>query len=101
MASVDELLGDLRAYFAGGGEGIGAKSAKIDLKEDGFIVINGNRVETEDRATDCTLIVSKDDLEKIRAGTLNPTMALMSGKVKIRGDMALVMKLQGLLKAHG
>jgi putative sterol carrier protein len=34
---------------------------------------------------------------KLKTGDLNPMMAVMSGKVKIKGDMGLAMKLQSLL----
>jgi putative sterol carrier protein len=31
-------------------------------------------------------------------GKLDPTMAFMSGKIKIKGDMGLAMKLQTILQ---
>lgn len=56
-----------------------------------------NVVEAEDKEADCTIITSVDTLGKLNSGDLNPMMAVMSGKVKIKGDMGLAMKLQSLL----
>ncbi|MEV2837607.1 SCP2 sterol-binding domain-containing protein [Paenibacillus larvae] len=33
-------------------------------------------------------------------GTLNPTTAYMFGKLKIKGDLSLAMKLQGVLQRY-
>lgn len=45
-----------------------------------------------------TVKTSTDNAEKLLNGSLNPMMAMMTGKIKIAGDMALGMKLIGLLK---
>jgi putative sterol carrier protein len=42
--------------------------------------------------------MSGDDFVGLATGTLDPTMAFMTGKLKVRGDMALAMKLQNLLR---
>lgn len=44
-----------------------------------------------------TIITSLDDFAKLVAGELNATSAFMAGKLKIKGDMSLAMKLQSLL----
>lgn len=56
-----------------------------------------NMVSTEDKDADCTITTSVDTLVKLKSGDLNPMMAVMSGKIKIKGDMGLAMKLQSLL----
>jgi len=56
-----------------------------------------NEVSNEDKDADCTITMSVEDLDKLRKGELNPMMAVMSGKIKIKGDMGLAMKLQSLL----
>jgi putative sterol carrier protein len=43
------------------------------------------------------IITSLETLIKLKSGDLNPMMAVMGGKVKIKGDMGLAMKLQSLL----
>jgi len=36
-------------------------------------------------------------MESLMAGKLNPMMAFMSGKIKVKGDMGVAMKLQSFL----
>ncbi len=78
---------------------LGAK-LKFVLDED-ILMIDGsgdqNLVSTEDGDADTTIITSKETLVKLKSGDLNPMMAVMGGKVKIKGDMGLAMKLQSLL----
>ncbi len=57
----------------------------------------GNEISTDDGDADCTISTSLDTLLKLKNGDLNPMMAVMSGKIKIKGDMGLAMKLQSLL----
>ncbi|MFZ9887782.1 MAG: SCP2 sterol-binding domain-containing protein [Myxococcota bacterium] len=46
----------------------------------------------------CTITVPKaEDWVAIASGKMNPTAAFMQGKLKVKGDMSLAMKLQGLL----
>ncbi len=56
-----------------------------------------NVVSRDDKDADCLITVSKDDFAKLTSGDLNPMMAVMSGKVKIKGDMGVAMKLQSLI----
>ena len=76
------------------------KSIKLQLDE-GIIHIDMTgdeaKVTNEDKAADTVVTTSVDTLDQLRSGKLNPMMAMMSGKVKIKGDMGLAMKLQGLL----
>ena len=71
------------------------------ILDDQPILIDGtgdsNIVSEEDKDADCTIITSAETLSKMKSGDLNPMMAVMSGKVKIKGDMGLAMKLQSLL----
>ncbi|MEM9929368.1 MAG: SCP2 sterol-binding domain-containing protein [Bacteroidota bacterium] len=76
------------------------KSLKLNLDE-GIIHIDMTQepavVTNEDLEADTVVTTSVDTLDKLRKGELNPMMAMMGGKVKIKGDMGLAMKLQGLL----
>lgn len=56
-----------------------------------------NTVSTEDRDADCTIEISKEDFGALLKGDLNPMNAFMSGKIKVKGDMGVAMKLQSLL----
>lgn len=45
---------------------------------------------------DCTFSTSEKTLLKIASGDANPTTAYMTGKLKIKGDMGVALKLQKL-----
>ena len=45
-----------------------------------------------------TIVMAASDFVALSTGKLDPTMAFMSGKLKVRGDMGLAMKLQSLLR---
>jgi putative sterol carrier protein len=64
----------------------------IDMTDENAVVTN------EDKPADCTIITSIENLDKLRKGELNPMNALMTGKVKVKGDMGLAMKLPSLLQ---
>ncbi|MBX3532691.1 MAG: SCP2 sterol-binding domain-containing protein [Rhizobiaceae bacterium] len=74
-----------------------SRSVKFDLGSDGIIVIDGGKVSTTDADVDCTIKLSKDNLEDMMAGELNPTMAYMSGKLKIEGDLTVAMQLSQVI----
>lgn len=69
--------------------------------DDNSIYIDGtgdaNVVSMDDKDADCTISTSLETLMGMQSGDTNPMMAVMSGKVKISGDMGLAMKLQSLL----
>ena len=96
--SIEEIVKGMSAQ-ANNVEPLGAK-IKFVL-DDQPILIDGtgdaNIVSTEDADADTTVITSKENFLKLKDGELNPMMAVMSGKVKIKGDMGLAMKLQSLM----
>ncbi len=73
------------------------RSVKFDTGSDGVIVIDGASISTTDAPADCTIKLSLDDLESLIAGDLNPTMAFMTGKIKVEGDMSVAMALQKII----
>jgi len=56
-----------------------------------------NVVTMDDKEADCTITTTLETLMGLQSGDVNPMMAVMSGKIKIKGDMGLAMKLQTLL----
>ena len=56
-----------------------------------------NQVSNADEEADCVISMSPENFLALVSGDLNPMMAMMSGKVKIKGDMGVAMKLQSLL----
>jgi putative sterol carrier protein len=91
---VQDIAEKIRARVESGGFD---RSVKFDTGADGVIVIDGASISTTDGPTDCTIKLSLDDLESLIAGDLNPTMAFMSGKIKIEGDMTVAMALSQLI----
>lgn len=49
---------------------------------------------------DITLEMSDKNFIKLADGDLNPTTAYMTGKLKVRGDLSLALKLNTLLKKY-
>jgi putative sterol carrier protein len=49
-------------------------------------------------AGDLTLLASDEDWLKITSGEMSVQMAFVTGRLKLRGDMTLAMKLQGLFR---
>lgn len=74
---------------------------KIKFVLDGNALVidgtNNNEVTLGDLEADTTITTDIESLIKMKNGDLNPMMAVMTGKVKIKGDMGLAMKLQSLL----
>jgi putative sterol carrier protein len=92
--SVQDIAEKIRARVESGGFD---RSVKFDTGADGVILIDGATLSTTDGPADCTIKLSLDDLESLVAGDLNPTMAFMSGKIKIEGDMTVAMALSQLI----
>jgi putative sterol carrier protein len=74
---------------------------RFDLGGDGTILWDGtgqaNQVGNEDGEAETTISISAEDFAKLMGGELDPTMAYMTGKLKIEGDMGVAMKLSGAL----
>ncbi|MEJ0045139.1 MAG: SCP2 sterol-binding domain-containing protein [Rhodospirillales bacterium] len=52
----------------------------------------------EDKDAECTLTITPDNLIAIQQGKLDPTMAFMTGKLKVKGNTAIAMKLSSVMK---
>lgn len=59
----------------------------IDAKQSPAVVSN------EDKDADCEIQVTVDNLIKLGTGELNSMMAFMGGKLKVKGDMGVAMKM--------
>lgn len=92
--TLQEIADKISAKAAGGDF---TRSVKLDLGADGVIVVDGASVSTGEGEADCTIKLTKDDLEELMSGDLNPTMAYMSGKLKVEGDITVAMQLSQIL----
>ena len=75
-----------------GGEGGGTWHAVI---KDGTCTVNSGAAP----AADLTVSMASGDWLDMIGGKLNGQMAFMSGKLKLKGDMGLAMKLGSLFQA--
>lgn len=70
---------------------------KFVFPETGVLLIDGrsspNRVSNEDGASDITITLKLDNFEKILNQELNPKIALMTGRMRLRGDIRIAMRL--------
>lgn len=75
------------------------KSVKFDFGSVGKLLLDGanNKATNEDGDADATVSVDWNDFAKLAKGEMDPTMAFMQGKLKVAGDMSVVMQLQGLM----
>ncbi|WP_449355311.1 SCP2 sterol-binding domain-containing protein [Virgibacillus natechei] len=67
------------------------------------LVLRGDEsyaTEGEKEKPDCTLNMGADDFKKMVDGELNGTKAFMSGRLKIKGNMGLALKLQDILGSY-
>lgn len=87
--AVETLAAKVGAGFDG--------SAKFVIEGEGSIVMDAAGVRASDDDTDVTLTASADTFQGMMAGDVNPTMAFMSGKLKIDGSMGQAMKLASIL----
>ena len=58
-----------------------------------------NKLTFENKPADCHISVSETDLVALATGKLNPMAAVMGGKVKLKGEMGVAMKLGSLFSA--
>ncbi len=97
---IDSLMEALRGHTA-----LGPKfgyRVKFDLEGEGIILLDGTEapaiVSAEDEEADATLTLSRDSLEQMLNGMLDPTFAYMTGKLKISGSMGVALKLAAMLE---
>jgi putative sterol carrier protein len=81
---------------------VGAESGldatiKFNFGEEGVIYIDGkskpNAVTNDDRDSQIVISFTPETLTRILDKQLNPKVALMTGKMKLRGDLRIAMRL--------
>ena len=74
--------------------GTGGGTWVVDLTKDDNWISRGSA----DSDAQCIISIDKpEDWMALAAGKMNPAMAFMQGKVKVKGNMALALKLQSLI----
>ena len=69
--------------------------------DDGVIFWDGTEsspdIGNEDKGeADTTISITSENLEKLMKGNLDPTMAYMTGKLKVEGKMGVALKLTSM-----
>lgn len=90
---IDAAVAALQARLAGGFDGV----AKFVIPGEGALIIDGAGVHAGDEEAEVTLTADAETFQAILAGDLNPTMAFMSGRLTVDGNMGLAMQLGSAL----
>lgn len=72
-------------------------SIKIEIDDEGSLVIDENGASASDADADCTMSSDAETFEGILTGDVNATSAFMTGKLRVDGDMSVAMKLGSVL----
>jgi putative sterol carrier protein len=65
--------------------------------------LSGGKAKVEKGASakaDCTLQMSADDFKDLLSGNLSGTAAFMTGKLKVKGNIGLALKLENILRQY-
>lgn len=75
---------------------------KFNFGDDGLVYVDTTQsppeISHEDKEADTTLSCSLATFEGFIAGTQDPNIAFMMGKLKVQGSMGLAMKLNSILE---
>ena len=91
---IESAVSALNDKLAGAGfEG----SAKFVIEDEGAIMLDADGARAADEDADVTMSADTDTFREILDGSLNPTAAFMSGRLKVDGDMGAAMRLGAAL----
>ncbi|MES2816174.1 MAG: SCP2 sterol-binding domain-containing protein [Pseudomonadota bacterium] len=90
---IDAAVKALTAKLSGGFDGV----AKFVIPGEGAIMLDHAGVRSGDEESDVTLTADADVFRAILDGEMNATMAFMTGKLSVDGNMGLAMKLGSVL----
>lgn len=90
---IDMAVAALQQKMPNGFDG----SAKVVIPGEGTIMLDETGARAGDDEADVTLTAAADVFQGILNGDINPTMAFMTGKLSVDGNMGLAMKLGAAL----
>ncbi|MGB8812852.1 MAG: SCP2 sterol-binding domain-containing protein [Paracoccaceae bacterium] len=71
--------------------------AKFVILDEGSIMIDADGVRAADEEAEVTMTATAEVFAAILDGSMNPTMAFMTGKLSVDGSMGMAMKLGSVL----
>ena len=92
-AVIDTAVVQLSEKLQGGFDGL----AKFVIEGEGAIMLDAGGARAADEEADVTMTATTEVFKAILDGEMYPTMAFMSGKLKIDGSMGQAMKLAAVL----
>lgn len=97
IASLPELSGEIAGRLKGQN---GLFSLRTKQGREMLIALEDGQItlpEHADRSPDCTVEADEHDLVALLNGELSPAKALLFGKVRVRGNKTLLLKLTALV----
>lgn len=99
MSGSDDIIeGVISAIRARIGSDCGINASwKYELGADSYIHVDCNttphQITRENKPADCAIAVTLDDLNRMLAGEMDSTTAFTQGKLRLSGDMSIVMRI--------
>jgi putative sterol carrier protein len=90
---ISAAVSALSEKLGGGFDGV----AKVVIENEGAIMLDDAGVREGDDEASVTLSADAETFQAILDGSMNPTTAVMTGKLSIDGDMGLAMQLGNVL----
>jgi len=92
-------VADIRAKFAAEMAVVPGKRVRFDFGSEGSILLDGiaNRVSDDEGPADAVLVLSFADFRRLAEGRLGGTWAVLTGRMKIKGDPATALQLQSVM----
>jgi len=103
MPDAKEVFGEIEKRIAQKPEKVAGLNAtyQFDLTGESWTLTISNGRPTVSagpaQSPNTTFVATTEDWMNIATGKLNAAMAFMQGKLKVKGDMGMAMKLQGIL----
>lgn len=72
-------------------------TAKFVIEGEGAIMLDSDGARAGDEDAEVTMTADTETFSEILDGSLNPTTAFMTGKLKVDGDMGMAMRLVPVL----
>jgi len=91
---VEKAVDQINAKLDGGGI---KNSVKFVIENEGSLIIDQSGARVSDEDAECTVTANAETFLGLRDGTINPTTAYMTGKVRIDGNLAAAMQLGPVL----